>query len=264
MIVSWLARCWLPLTIVLAAFAILIDTFFVQGLFLPVRIVGASMAERLCGEHLLLSCPNCRREFKVDAAGPGPRDQAAICPSCAARDVPLDGARRMPGDRVFIDRLSGDLRAFRRFDVVAARQPGNEKRLVVKRIVGLPDQRIGIREGELFVDGRRYEKSAAEKARVYVESPRHPADDSIAYNQFRQGAMHPIRIENVLLQLSSGKMERDLYYLDPRGGTADWEMEDPLGENEYFLLGDNPAASIDSRHWPRPVRREEIVGRVIR
>ena len=39
-------------------------------------------------------------------------------------------------------------------------------------------------------------------------------------------------------------------------------VEFVLGENEYYLLGDNATVSVDSRHWDRAVRRQDIVGLV--
>lgn len=68
-----------------------------------------------------------------------------------------------PGDRVgvvrFIGRIDPD-----RGDIVAFRTPGRAARLCgqggifLKRIVGLPGERISERRGDLFVDGRRLDE----------------------------------------------------------------------------------------------------------
>jgi len=64
------------------------------------------------------------------------------------------------------------------------------------------------------------------------------------------------------IRLTGLAIYRDFYYLGPWGSSADWEMDQPLGEDEYFVLGDNPPVSEDSRTWPRPVRRKDILGKV--
>src|SRR5204863_9106384 len=51
------------------------------------------------------------------------------------------------------------------------------------------------------------------------------------------------------LQIDDLKVWRDIYYLDPRGLSRDWQAERPLGANEYALLGDNQPVSVDSRIW---------------
>jgi type IV secretory pathway protease TraF len=67
----------------------------------------------------------------------------------------------------------------------------------------------------------------------------------------RSGAVSVDRLE----------VTRDVYYLSPLGRSDDWEMDEPLGEDEYFLLGDNAPNSVDSRHYG-PIRREALVGDV--
>lgn len=56
-------------------------------------------------------------------------------------------------------------------------------------------------------------------------------------------------------------LSRDVYYLDPVGLPQPWEPAQPLGPDEYFLLGDNVPVSTDSRHFG-PVKREAILGEV--
>jgi hypothetical protein len=52
---------------------------------------------------------------------------------------------------------------------------------------------------------------------------------------------------------------RDVYYRPAEDG-EDAVFE--LGQGEYFMLGDNSAVSVDSRHWDRPgVSREMFIGK---
>lgn len=51
------------------------------------------------------------------------------------------------------------------------------------------------------------------------------------------------------VSLARVRIARDIHYLQPRGAVAAIYL---LGEDEYLLLGDNPALSHDSRYWRRP------------
>ena len=65
--------------------------------------------------------------------------------------------------------------------------------------------------------------------------------------------------------LSNVRVWRDVYYTRPR--TALWAIDEPykLGEDEYFVLGDNSPISADSRNWARPgLASKYIVGKPIR
>jgi len=58
------------------------------------------------------------------------------------------------GDRLVVESLSPRLGAIARFDVVILRNPRNPAEDFVKRVVGLPGERITFRRGRLLVDGR--------------------------------------------------------------------------------------------------------------
>ncbi|MDR0397120.1 MAG: signal peptidase I [Oscillospiraceae bacterium] len=92
-----------------------------------------------------------------------------------------------------------------RFDVIICQFPGRTERFV-KRLVGLPGDRIEVNGGFLTVNGERYEEE---------------------------------------------------YLTNRPGYTGAWE----LGENEYFVLGDNRPYSNDS-HLIGPLTRSQIIGHV--
>ena len=56
-----------------------------------------------------------------------------------------------PGDRVLVNLWDPDLGDLQRDDLVALR-PGSDEVPVVKRVVGLPGDRVAIRDGKLFVN----------------------------------------------------------------------------------------------------------------
>ena len=56
-------------------------------------------------------------------------------------------------------------------------------------------------------------------------------------------------------------IERDIYYCEVRGRRNRRGLSE-LGEDEYFVLGDNSPASHDSRSWDKPgVPAENLIGR---
>ncbi|MCI9486030.1 MAG: signal peptidase I [Lachnospiraceae bacterium] len=57
------------------------------------------------------------------------------------------------GDVVLLDKLWYNFSEPKRMDVIAFTDPEDETRTYIKRIAGLPGERIQIREGRLFVNG---------------------------------------------------------------------------------------------------------------
>jgi signal peptidase I len=62
----------------------------------------------------------------------------------------------LPGEHVLVDKVTYRLRAPRRWELVVFKLPGGE--LGLKRVVGLPGDRVALRDGALFIDGRRVEE----------------------------------------------------------------------------------------------------------
>jgi signal peptidase I len=158
---------WLFSGLIAAMVLAFVRLLAVQGWFVPARVVSGSMAEHLLGEHYLVTCYECRYPFPFGVESPPPRE-AAVCPNCGfdRNKVRAQGRRR--GQRVLIDRGAYWFSSPNRFDVVALDYPGHPGRLAVKRLVGLPGERLGIRDGELYVDGNLVRKSLAHFRRLAV------------------------------------------------------------------------------------------------
>ena len=75
----------------------------------------------------------------------------------------------------------------------------------------------------------------------------------------------PFSLEAMGLDIIRPRIYRDVYYVRPIGIKARWAFDKPvhLGEDEYFILGDNSRVSEDSRTWPKgpAVHRKAIFGR---
>lgn len=61
-------------------------------------------------------------------------------------------APTLDGARLLVDRTSA---APRRWEVVVARRPDDATRLCVKRVLGMPGERVAFREGDLWINGCR-------------------------------------------------------------------------------------------------------------
>lgn len=129
------------------------------------------------------------------------------------------------GDRVLVDRTAFLRTEPRRWDVVVFRCPDRAYELCVKRIAGLPGERIELRDGRVLVDGQPV-------ASPFDYAVRH--EDWAAFRaQTNAGPDEP-----VVWQMSAG---------------------------EYFVLGDNGPLSDDSRSWwQRPgLEGRLILGRAL-
>jgi signal peptidase I len=123
-----------------------------------------------------------------------------------------------------------------RGDVVVFRYPVQPEQHFVKRVVGLPGDRIRLHHKQVYVNGRRLEERyviyhSEEPDRWRDEFPRLDVINPNVDNRW-WGQMHAL--------------------------VQDGELVVPAGR--YFVLGDNRDESLDSRYWGL-VPRENMIGR---
>lgn len=131
-----------------------------QGLFKERRVEGPSMTPALVGRHWSLQCSQCGFRFAepfVEGL------QVTLCPLCREliRVGPGKHLEPLPGERIFIDRLSRVVGP-RRWQVWAYQRPADPDHGQVKRVVGLPGERITLHEGDVWVNGMIARKSLQE------------------------------------------------------------------------------------------------------
>lgn len=64
----------------------------------------------------------------------------------------------MPGQKLWIDRTAFAWRSPRRGEIVVAYNPADGSELCIKRVYGLPEELVSIKDGELLIDGRPRKK----------------------------------------------------------------------------------------------------------
>ena len=123
-----------------------------------------------------------------------------------------------------------------RGDLIVFHYPVNPSKYLVKRVVGLPGERLHLRDGHVFIDGR-----ALNEPYAYYRAA---APDSYRDDFPRMDRADPAVDSRWWIQMNT---------LVSQG-----ELTIPPGS--YFVLGDNRNNSEDSRYWGL-VPRAAIVGK---
>jgi signal peptidase I len=120
-----------------------------------------------------------------------------------------------------------DIDAPKRGEVMVFRFPGNPADNYIKRVIGLPGDRIVYKDKQLYINGRLMERSREENVYAYTEvGQRHVSAKQ--YTENLDGVEHAILISNNVNQ-------------EP--------MEFVVPAENYFVMGDNRDHSNDSRYW---------------
>ncbi|HEX2020511.1 MAG TPA: signal peptidase I [Aurantimonas sp.] len=124
-----------------------------------------------------------------------------------------------------------------RGDVVVFRKPREEDTDYIKRIVGLPGDRLQMREGILFINGQAVPREAVED---FI------SDDGTRVPQYRETL--PNGVSYMTLDLSPNS-------------AGDNTREFVVPADHYFMMGDNRDNSLDSRFDVGYVPFENLVGK---
>jgi signal peptidase I len=165
--------------------------------------------------------------------------QAFVIPTGSMEDTLLIG------DHLLVDKLAysppGPISKYllpyvpvKRGDIIVFRYPVDIKQMFVKRVIGLPGDRIRLINKELYLNGSRVHELYTYHKTNYIDSYRDnfPSDTNTSVN------------------------ERAIRMLDEN--VKDDEIVVPA--DHYFVMGDNRDSSLDSRYWGF-VPRSHIIGK---
>ncbi len=167
--------------------------------------------------------------------------QAFEIPSSSMEDTLL------VGDHVFVDRVTlapatnwmqpiEHYRNVKRGDIVVFLSPAEPGLYVVKRIVGVPGDKLHLQDNVLYVNGVRQEEP-------YV---------------LHNGSVNPYRDDFPGVPPTEGTGVTPEWRLDMSNYVQNGDLLVP--PNRYFGMGDNRDVSYDSRYWGF-IPRENVIGR---
>ena len=183
----WL-RSAIDLAIGFVIAVILLRTFILEGYV----ISTGSMAPGLLGFHRRIACPSCRYDFAYGVAFDDSTDENspaitepegsrryATCPNCGQINIDVSSVPNSHGDQLLVQKHVYDFRQPRRWEVVVFRNPASPGEAYVKRIAGLPGDRIQIINGDVFTNGQIARKSFQQQLamRIPVCNVHYLADD---------------------------------------------------------------------------------------
>lgn len=149
----------------------------------------------------------------------------------------VDGTSMDPtfatGDYLMVDRISYRFHEPSRFDVIVTKNPINPKTYLIKRIIGLPGERVMISQGKVSV--------MTQYSNVKFETGAGIGTTTGGGGVVSQSLDEPyVAIQHV----------------------SHDDFDVTLTPTQYFVMGDNRAESADSRLWG-PLESKFIVGRPI-
>jgi len=112
------------------------------------------------------------------------------------------------GDYLIVDEISYRLESPQRGDIIIFKFPFDPSQYYIKRVIGLPNESVEIKNGKVYING------------IWLNESQY-----LNYNLQTPGAVKVV-----------------------------------LGNDEYFVMGDNRQASYDSRAWG-PLQKKFIIGK---
>ncbi len=131
----------------------------------------------------------------------------------------------MTGDRLIANRISYYIGAPKRFDIAVFKYPDDESILYIKRVIGLPGDKVEIKSNE-----------------IYINDSTEPLEDS-----FINGSMDTPDALYTVPKEGDSLSEYTQYIKDT--DKYDKNGDGLFDEDCYFMMGDNRNNSADSRYW---------------
>ncbi len=131
--------------------AFVFRAYVVEAFVIPT----GSMAPTLLGAHLDLSCSQCGYRQNIDSRAANSRwannGLTLICSMCNYPNHADPKVTRKPGDRILVHKFIYNISEPKRWDVVVFKNPQQPYDNYIKRLVGLPSERLLIVDGNVYV-----------------------------------------------------------------------------------------------------------------
>ena len=141
--------------------AFIFRAFIVEAFVIPT----GSMAPTLYGAHYEFHCPSCGYDF---AAGedvmmrsrPGNQYMPSwACPNCFYPSTLAASDHSYSGDRILVLKFLYEFQPPQRWDVFVFRNPNEPSQNYIKRLAGLPGEKLEIHHGDVTINGRIVQKT---------------------------------------------------------------------------------------------------------
>lgn len=164
------------LAVSLAIAVILFRSFEIEGYM----ISTGSMAPSLLGYHKRVVCPSCEYRFAYGVAFDesvqqveaselvGSGHQFVTCPNCGQHRIDVSSVPRNQGDQLLVHKHAFAFQEPARWQVVVFRNPQDPQQVYVKRLIGLPGERVQLIGGDVFANGARQRKSLATQKAIRI------------------------------------------------------------------------------------------------
>jgi signal peptidase I len=238
--------------------AFLFRTFEAEAFVIPT----GSMAPTLMGRHKDVVCPKCGYRYQVSASeeeSEDPHRQTSLCiagkcpmcqyvlpmrpgadlpqgvPEARQADIPIQPSYN--GDRILVNKYIYSFSDPKRWDVVVFKFPGDAKVNYIKRLVGLPGEKLRIYQGDVFIG-----KENASEDKDY-EIARKPPKKVLAMRQL----VHDSNYDPVELDAAGWPLR---WHSSSESGPNAWKIEKTTsGKNVRQQYTVDAAADADS--WLR-------------
>lgn len=153
---------------------LLFRTFVAEGYM----ISTGSMAPTLLGFHKRVECPRCGELFAFgvaydtddpDHAAELERHRSrAVCPNCGQTGIDLSDVPRNHGDQLLVNKQAYLYTTPQRWEIIVFRNPAKPTEAYVKRVVGLPGERLQVQDGDILINGQLVRKDYLQQREMRI------------------------------------------------------------------------------------------------
>lgn len=223
---------------------LLFRTFEAEGYM----ISTGSMAPCLLGFHKRVECPTCGATFPFGVAYDTDDDSRAeelssgrsraVCPNCGQKAIDISEVPRNHGDQLLVNKQAYLHRPPQRWEIVVFRNPSKPTEAYVKRVVGLPGEKIQLNEGDVVIDGQIARKTfdRQQALRILVHDHDHRPKSDPGFHSHWQ------------------PVTADATHVSDSGSTSGWQAT----VNSFVLRASNerrpdrePFQWVEYLHWIR-------------